>query len=108
VDFLPSRLKDRTPDEVSVLYNSASPDEQVLLETVSQATGRISMKMLDGGLEWRPLLDPDMVNENVMARAIARNPEAATKYQELQEMRSMHLSARTKSSQPGRTEARFA
>jgi hypothetical protein len=75
-----------------VLYAAASIEEQVMLETASQATGRIPMKMSDGGLEWRPLLAPAMVAENVMARAISKNPEAAMKYQELQEVRAMHVS----------------
>jgi hypothetical protein len=43
------------------------------------------------GLEWKPLLNPESVNESVIARATAKNPAGARKLQELTEIRAMHV-----------------
>jgi hypothetical protein len=90
IDFLLSRLRDRTPDEVAVLYNSASDGERQVMEAAAASVGRVPMKV-GNGLEWKPLLDPEMVNETVLARVAAKNPEGVAKLQELVEIRAMHV-----------------
>ena len=41
------------------------------------------------GLQWKTLLDPDMVSESILARAEQTNPTAAQKVRELTEIRAM-------------------
>ena len=43
------------------------------------------------GMEWKPLLDPETVNESVMARAAEKNPAAVQRLNELREIRAMHV-----------------
>ena len=49
------------------------------------------MKAGDGGLELRPVLDPERVNESVMARAAEKNPKGVARLNELAEIRAMHV-----------------
>lgn len=90
LDFLLSRLRDRTPEDVAVLYNSATDAERVDLETLSASVGRIPIKSANG-LEWKPLLDPEAVNRSVMGRAVAKNPEGVKRFEELTEIRAAHV-----------------
>jgi hypothetical protein len=43
------------------------------------------------GLEWKTLLDSDMVNESIMAPAEATNPTRRSKCEELGEIRAMQV-----------------
>jgi hypothetical protein len=91
VDFTLGLLQKYTPHEIAVFYNSASDAERLVMEAASTVAGRMPMKT-PGGLVWQSLLDPEMVNEAVIARATAQNPEAATKLRELDEVRAMQVS----------------
>jgi hypothetical protein len=50
IDFLLSRLRDRTALEISTLYNSATDDEKMVLEKAARTVGRIPTKRADGSL----------------------------------------------------------
>jgi hypothetical protein len=91
IEFLLSRLRDRTPQEIATLYDKAADGERRLMEDASASVGRIPMKGADG-LQWRPLLDHEAVNESVMARAAASNPAGAASVRELAEIRALHVS----------------
>ena len=73
-----------------MFYNSASDGERQVMEAAAASVGRVPMKV-GNGLEWKPLLDPDIVNETVLARVAAKNPEGVAKLQELAEIRAMHV-----------------
>ena len=91
IDFILSHLRDKTPQEIAVLYNSATDERRLLIEAASASVGDIPCKTEDGGLEWKPLLDPVAVNESVMARAAVKNPQAVQRLNELLEIRAMHV-----------------
>jgi hypothetical protein len=91
IDFLLSHLRDRTPQEIAVFYNSATDEEKLVLEAAAQSVGRIPTKTADGGLVWAPLLPAETINESIIARASAQNPHGAQKLQELEELRAMHV-----------------
>lgn len=90
IDFLLSHLKDRTPQEIATFYNSATDGERLLMEHAAASVGRIPRKS-EHGLEWQPLLNPETVNDSIIARAVAKNPQGAQKLQELTEIRAMHV-----------------
>lgn len=92
VDSILFHLRSLTPVERAALYNSATPDEQLVIEEASRSVGRIPTKRADGSVAWLPLIEPEMVNNNVVARATATNPQGAQKLQELEEIRAMHVS----------------
>jgi hypothetical protein len=60
------------------------------VEEAARSVGRIPMKLADGSLDWRPLLPADTINESIIARAAAKNPQGATKLQEAEEIRDLH------------------
>jgi hypothetical protein len=91
LDFLLSHLRDKTELEISVLYNNATPEDQVALEHAANVVGRMPRKTADGGLVWASLLSADAINENVIARATAKNPQGAQKLEELAEIRAMQV-----------------
>ena len=91
VELMASRLIQFTQEENGVFYNSATDEERQVMEAASSILGRIPVKAADGGLELRPVLDPERVNESVMARAAAKNPQAVAKLNELAEIRAMHV-----------------
>ncbi len=90
VDVALGRLQQFTPDEIAVFYQSATDEERTVMETASASVGRVPMKT-GNGLEWRPLLDPEMVNEAVMARAAVKNPQGVARLNELADIRAMHV-----------------
>lgn len=92
IDFLLSHLRDRTPLEIATFYDSATDDEKLVLEEAARSVGRIPTKMQDGSLGWKPLLPAETINESIVARATANNPQGAKKLQELEEIRAMHVS----------------
>jgi hypothetical protein len=92
IDSLLSHLRDRTPHEIAVFYNSATDEERPVLEAAAQSVGRIPTKTVDGGLVWAPLLPAETINESIIAHVSARNPQGARKLQELEEIRALHAS----------------
>jgi hypothetical protein len=90
LDFLLSHLRDRTPQEIAMFYNSATDDERRVMEAAAASVGRVPMKT-EHGLEWQPLLDPETVHDSIMHRASVTNPDGAKKLQELTEIRAMHV-----------------
>lgn len=90
IDFLLSHLRDKTPLEIATFYGSATDEERVLMEAAAASVGRIPMKG-PNGLEWQPLLQPESVNESVIARATAKNPAGVAKLRELEEIRAMQV-----------------
>jgi hypothetical protein len=92
VDFLLSHLRDRTSVEIATFYNSATDDEKMVLEEAARSVGRIPTKRADGSLAWTPLLPPDTINQAIIGRATARDPQGAAKLQELEEIRAIHVS----------------
>ena len=92
IDFLLSHLRDRTPHEIGVFYNSATDEERLVLEAAAQSVGRIPTKRPDGSLAWAPLLPVETINDSVVARATAKNPQGAKKLKELEQIRSLHAS----------------
>jgi hypothetical protein len=91
VELMASRLIQFTQEENGVFYNAATGEERQVMEAASSVLGRIPVKAGDGGLELRPVLDPERVNESVMARAAERNPQAVARLNELAEIRAMHV-----------------
>jgi hypothetical protein len=92
IDFLLSHLRDRTPQEIAVFYNSATDDERLVLEEAARSVGRIPTRGADGSLVWAPLLPAETINESIILRASVKNPVGAKKLQELEEIRAMHAS----------------
>jgi hypothetical protein len=90
VGLMESQLLKHSPHEIGVFYNSATEPERRAMEAASASLGRIPMKT-PNGLEWKTLLDPDAVNEAIMARAEATNPAAAEQVRELTEIRAMQV-----------------
>ncbi len=95
VDFLLSQLKGRTDVEISVFYNSASDEEKLVLEEAARSVGRIPTKCADGSLAWLPLLPAETINQSIVERATAKNPQGAQQLRELEEIASMHETAAT-------------
>jgi hypothetical protein len=91
IDLMSAHLLKHTPADIAVFWNSATEPERRLMEAASAAVGRVPMKTANG-LEWKTLLDPDMVNEGILARAAATNPAAAQRVQELTEIRALQVS----------------
>lgn len=89
VDHLLAVLRTLTPLEVSVAYGSASEDERIVMEAAAALVGRAPTKTRDGGTVWTPLLEPDVIAEAVMERAVAAHPEAVDRMRELAEVRAM-------------------
>jgi hypothetical protein len=92
IDFLLSHLRDRTAQEISVFYSAGTDDEKLVLEEAARSVGRIPTKKPDGSLAWAPLLPAATINESVIARASAKNPQGAKKLQELEQIRELHAS----------------
>jgi hypothetical protein len=90
IDFLLSHLRDRSPMEIATFYNSATDEERLVMEAAAASVGRVPLKSAKG-LEWQPLLDPESVNESIVARATARNPQGARKLAELAEIRALQV-----------------
>jgi superfamily I DNA/RNA helicase len=90
VELMASHLQKYAPQELAVFYNSATEPERRAMEAASAAVGRVPMKTANG-LEWKTLLEPEMVNDAIMARAEATNPTAAQKVRELTEIRAMQV-----------------
>jgi hypothetical protein len=89
-----AKLQPFTPQERAVLYNSASAQEQQLMEAAHAAAGRAPSKSANG-LEWTHMLDPVIVTEAVNARLAAAHPEAFQRVNEIGELRDMHQSVAT-------------
>jgi hypothetical protein len=90
VELMASELRKFTPHERAVFYTAATDDERRAMEAASVAIGRLPTKT-EQGLELKPLLDPAIVEEAILARAEATNPTAAQKVRELTEIRAMQL-----------------
>jgi hypothetical protein len=88
IDFLLSHLRDRSPQEIAVFYNSATDGERLVLEEAARSVGRIPTKAADGSLAWAPLLRAATINESISAK----NPQGATNLAELEEIRALHAS----------------
>jgi hypothetical protein len=73
-------------------YNSATDDEKLVLEDAARSVGRVPTKSADDSLAWAPLLPAATINESIIARATARNPQGAKKLQELEQIRELHAS----------------
>jgi hypothetical protein len=87
IEFMAAELLKFTPKDRSVFYNSATEDERRVMEAASASVGRVPTKTANG-LEWKTLLDPDMVNEAIVARL---DPAAAAKVRELTEIREIQI-----------------
>ncbi len=92
IDFLLSRVQDRTANEIAVLYNASTDAERLVFEEAARSVGRIPTKQPDGSLVMLPLLPAEILNESQMARAAAQNPAGVQKLQELEEIKAMHQS----------------
>jgi hypothetical protein len=90
VDFMASQLLKHTPQDNAIFYNAATDAERRVMEAASAVVGRVPM-ITTSGKELKTLLDPEMVNEAIMARAEATNPVAAEKVRELTEVRAMQV-----------------
>ncbi len=90
VTFMLGVLQRHTPQEIAIFYSSATDAERLVMEAAAASVGRVPMKTANG-LEGTPLLDPERVNDSVIARATAKNPAGAKKLEELTELRAMHV-----------------
>lgn len=90
VDYMLASLRTMSPEDIATFYQSATDDERRLMEAAAEAVGRVPMKT-ENGRQWKPLLDPEMVNESIIGRAMAQNPGGATRLEELTEIRAMHV-----------------
>lgn len=91
IDLMASQLRQFTPHEIAVFYNSATEPERRVMEAASASVGRVPMKS-SNGLEWKTLLRPRHgPRGEIMARAEATNPTAAEQVRELAEIRAMQV-----------------
>src|SRR5207253_190600 len=90
VEYMLSQLQRHTPQEIATFYNAATDEERLVMEAASASVGRIPVKS-GNGLTWEPLIAPDVVHDSVLARATAKNPTGVAKYNELSEIRAMHV-----------------
>jgi hypothetical protein len=90
VEAMIAQLQKFTPQEIAVFYGAATDAERRAMEAASAAVGRVPLKSANG-LEWKTLLDPDVVAESVMARAAATNPDLAQQVQDLTEIRDLQV-----------------
>ena len=90
VELMASHLLKHSLSDIAVFYNSATGPERRAMEAASASVGRVPMKT-GNGLEWKTLLDPEMVNDAIMTRAEATNPTAAQQVRELAEIRAMQV-----------------
>ena len=91
VNLMAAELVKFTAQERAVLYNSAADADRRVMEAASAATGPLPTKSTNG-LEWKKLLEDDLVHEAVLDRAAETNPAAAAKVQELGEIRQLEIS----------------
>ena len=90
VEYMLSQLQRHTPQEIATFYNAATDEERLVMEAASASVGRIPVKS-GNGLTWEPLIAPDVVYDSVLARATTKNPAGVAKYNELSEIRAMHV-----------------
>ena len=90
LDYMLSQLQKHTPLEIATFYNSVTDEERLMMEAASASVGRIPVKGREGP-QWQPLLNPETVNESIIARSTAKNPTGAQKLNELTEIRAMHV-----------------
>lgn len=90
VDMLASHLRQFTPHEINVVYSAATDPERREIEEASALLGRLPIKT-EQGIHWRPLLDAEVANEAILARAEQTNPAAAQKVKELEEIRRIQV-----------------
>jgi hypothetical protein len=77
-------------EDLQILHNVSTPEQQRLLEAVNAAVGPLPAKRTDGALVWLPLLPTTAVTAAVVARARSAAPELAAKVGELEEMRGAY------------------
>lgn len=92
VEVMASQLLKHAPSDIAIFYNSATDAERRVMEAASAFVGRVPM-ITPNGKEWKTLLDPEAVNEAILARAEATNPIAAQRVRELAELRAMQVTA---------------
>ena len=90
VELMASQMMKLGPRDIAAFYDKANENERRTMEAASAFVGRV-MTMENNGRQWKPLLDPEMVNEAIMARAAVTNPTAAQKLRELDEIRAMQV-----------------
>lgn len=90
VDFMLRTMQTYSVEEMAVFYGSATDHERLVMEAASASVGRVPTKTANG-LVWQPLLNPERVNESVMARAAVKDPAGVAALTELMELRSMHI-----------------
>ena len=88
IDLMASHMLKHAPNDLAILYNSASEIERREMEAASASIGRVPLKT-DAGVKWTTLLDPEMVAEAILARAEQTNPPAAQRVRELSEIKAM-------------------
>jgi hypothetical protein len=88
VELMTQHLLKLKPEDLPIFYGSASESEKREMEGASTSIGRVPMTT-PRGLEWRTLLDPEMVETAILERAEQANPAAAAKLRELTEVKSM-------------------
>jgi hypothetical protein len=92
IDALESRLRSFSLEEIATLYSSAPDGVRVDMEATALAVGLVPFKS-GNGLEWKPLLTTEVIQEAVLARALKNNPAGAAKLGELEEIMEMHQTA---------------
>jgi hypothetical protein len=90
VELMAAELRNYNPTQLEVLYGSADDNiEKPIMEAASKLLGRVPVKAANGSLSWAWLLDPKLVEQSVMDRANASNPQGAQKLAELREILGM-------------------
>lgn len=87
IDFMLAIMQRHTSEELNVFYGSASDAERRVMEAASASVGRVPTKTASG-LVWQPLLNPESVQESIMARAQAEKPAALERLRELELIRA--------------------
>jgi hypothetical protein len=89
VEAMAADMRKLGPRDIAAFYDKANENERRTMEAASAFVGRVMT--MEGGRQWKTLLDPEMVNEAIMSRAEATNPTAAQKLRELDEIRAMQV-----------------
>ena len=93
IDLMAAHMLKHPPNDLAILYNSASEIERREMEAASASIGRVPLKT-ETGLKWTTLVDPEMVAEAILARAETTNPAAAQHVRELSEIKAIQTTFR--------------
>jgi hypothetical protein len=88
VQLMCARLAEFDAIENMGLYSNATDAEKRVIEAAVAALGRQPVRR-NGSLTWQPLLDPELINASILARAERSVPDVADQLRTLQRIRNL-------------------